>query len=130
MERLFTLAEANALIPRLSRDFAALAQLRESGRQARDALTLLETKGRSNGKDLATKIRERQDQLTQIDVEANRIVENVVAIGCEIKDVDQGLVDFPSRRNDRTVYLCWKIGETTIGFWHELTTGYQGRQPL
>ena len=46
-----------------------------------------------------------------------------------LKDIEEGLVDFPSEREGRTVYLCWKLGEDVIGYWHELDTGFPGRQP-
>ena len=48
-----------------------------------------------------------------------------------VRDLDRGLVDFPSLRDDREVYLCWvESEESEIGFWHELDTGYSGREPL
>lgn len=47
-----------------------------------------------------------------------------------LRDLDRGLVDFPSVREDREVYLCWEEGEDEIGFWHELDAGHAGRQSL
>jgi hypothetical protein len=47
-----------------------------------------------------------------------------------LRDLDRGLVDFPSLRDEREVYLCWEEGEDEIGFWHDLETGYGGRRPL
>ncbi len=130
MARLFTVSEVNALIPRLTREFEALSNAREEARRAREALATLETKGRSNGKDLATEIRERQHALEEIGRKANVIIEGIGALGCDVKDVEQGLVDFPATREGRIVYLCWKLGEDEIRFWHELSTGFAGRQPL
>jgi hypothetical protein len=57
-------------------------------------------------------------------------LEELDAIGCEVKDVRTGLVDFRSMREGRPVYLCWRLGEDSIRFWHELDTGFAGRQPL
>ncbi len=51
-------------------------------------------------------------------------------LGVELKDLDQGLVDFPSMREGKLVYLCWKRGEDRISFWHDLESGFPGRQPL
>jgi hypothetical protein len=130
MARLFTLDEANALLPRLRRDFESVAQLRADARATRAALSQLEARSKSNGKSLATGIRERQERLEELAKKAQSILEGIVALGCEIKDVEQGLVDFPADRNGRTVYLCWKLGEDQIEFWHELSTGFAGRQPL
>ena len=47
-----------------------------------------------------------------------------------LRDLESGLIDFPSLREGREVYLCWIDGEDEIGFWHELEAGYAGRQPL
>jgi len=54
----------------------------------------------------------------------------IEALGCVVKDLDRGLVDFPSRREDQTVFLCWRLGETSIRYWHGLKEGFAGRKPL
>ena len=51
-------------------------------------------------------------------------------LGAELKGIEEGLVDFPCEREGRVVYLCWRFGEDTISWWHELDAGFQGRQPL
>ena len=52
-------------------------------------------------------------------------------LGIELKDYTRGLIDFPSLRSDRVVYLCWQIGDgDEIGWWHETDAGFAGRQPL
>ncbi len=58
------------------------------------------------------------------------LINQIQAHGCELKDPTLGLLDFRAMRDDRIVYLCWKLGEDTIAYWHELETGYAGRQPL
>jgi hypothetical protein len=66
-------------------------------------------------------------------VEFNRfdaLVRQVQALGAELKDLNTGLLDFPSLRDGREVYLCWRHGEDDIHFWHELDAGFAGRQPL
>jgi hypothetical protein len=50
--------------------------------------------------------------------------------GIVLRDLDRGLIDFPSIRDGDEIYLCWIDGETDIGFWHELDAGYAGRRPL
>ncbi|PYV15950.1 MAG: DUF2203 domain-containing protein [Acidobacteria bacterium] len=57
-------------------------------------------------------------------------VERVHETGCLVKDLDMGLVDFPSLRSGEEIYLCWKLGEEKIQYWHGLTEGYAGRKPL
>ncbi len=51
-------------------------------------------------------------------------------LGCLVKDLEIGLVDFPARRDNETVYLCWKLGEERIGYWHRVEEGFAGRKPL
>ena len=57
-------------------------------------------------------------------------LESIQEIGCQLKDIDTGLVDFPSLYKDEEVYLCWKLGESGIGFWHRVEDGYRGRRPI
>jgi len=57
-------------------------------------------------------------------------VEEIQQTGCVVKDLDTGLVDFPSLRGGEKVYLCWKLGEARIEYWHGLEEGFAGRKPL
>ncbi len=59
-----------------------------------------------------------------------RYLKEIRSHGCIIKDVNAGLVDFLSIRDGREVYLCWKFGEPDVGHYHELHTGFLGRQPI
>ena len=56
--------------------------------------------------------------------------EEIEGLGCLLKDLDIGLVDFPCRLGEREVYLCWKLGESNIRFWHYTDEGFAGRKPL
>ena len=51
-------------------------------------------------------------------------------VGALVKDLDQGLVDFPARREGEDVLLCWRLGEDEVAFWHGLEEGFSGRRPL
>lgn len=57
-------------------------------------------------------------------------VERIQGFGCIIKDIDSGLVDFPALLDEREVYLCWKLGEPAIQFWHGVEEGFAGRKPI
>lgn len=57
-------------------------------------------------------------------------VEDLENTGVVVKNIDEGLLDFPSMRFDEEVWLCWKYGETEIKFWHEKNSGFMGRKPL
>jgi hypothetical protein len=57
-------------------------------------------------------------------------IDRIQETGCVLKDLDEGLVDFPTVRDGRDVYLCWKMGEGRIGYWHTMDEGFAGRKPL
>lgn len=57
-------------------------------------------------------------------------VSEIESNGCVVKDLEMGLVDFPSIVNDEQVFLCWKLGEPAIRFWHHMNEGFAGRKPL
>ena len=59
-----------------------------------------------------------------------RSVETLNEVGCVIKDLDVGLVDFPALHRGEEVYLCWKVGERDIEFWHGMDEGFAGRKPI
>jgi hypothetical protein len=58
------------------------------------------------------------------------LVEDISSCGCHLKDLDSGLVDFPTIWEGREVYLCWKLGEPHVGYWHEIEAGFAGRRSL
>ena len=122
-ERHFTVDEANALLPHLE---PMLRQLRE----ARDELTdaeahelLSEASGGNGGG-------EPGRQVGVAFLEVRRLLGALEESGILLRDIDRGLLDFPSLTDGREIYLCWELGEDEVGFWHELSTGYGGRQPL
>jgi hypothetical protein len=63
-------------------------------------------------------------------VKLNRLMSELGQIGCELKDPQIGLIDFPAIYSGREVLLCWKAGEDDIEFWHETSTGFAGRKPV
>lgn len=71
-----------------------------------------------------------QQQIEQHGAKFQTALDAVEELGVEVKDVDEGLIDFRGLRDGRDVYLCWRLGEDTVRFWHELDTGFPGRQPL
>ncbi|MGO9640305.1 MAG: DUF2203 domain-containing protein [Candidatus Acidiferrales bacterium] len=57
-------------------------------------------------------------------------IEKIQSTGCIVKDLEKGLVDFPARMNNEDVYLCWRLGEKRIRFWHRQDEGFAGRKPI
>ncbi len=128
-KRLFTLEEANELIPFLTQCIAEIQILRQA------VLNVMESKSdasKGNGH-IFDDLQQTEHDLLTVTRAAGRITELVEAVsqtGAEVKDIDAGLVDFPSIRSGRTVYLCWRLGEEKIRFWHDLSSGAAGRRPL
>jgi len=126
----FTLDEAERLLPRLTDLLAELRARKEEyerfGRQAGE----LSLKMRGNGHVMEGEAKAAQEGLERSLAAVNGLVEQVREMGCELKDIDQGLIDFRAEMDGREVYLCWKLGEERIDWWHELETGFAGRQPL
>ena len=95
-----------------------------------EQLSALQTKGRGNGHGLEADVAGARIAIQKAAMEIKGIIDRVRGMGIEVKDLDMGLVDFPSQMEGREVYLCWKLGEERITWWHELDAGYASRQPL
>ena len=132
-ERLFTLDEANAVLPRVRElleqiQFRAerLGALNERLEDFRERKRRGDHAAEGEGRLVAESLGEAE----RISGEVRELALEVQGMGVEIKDLRTGLIDFRSQRDDRVVYLCWRLGEDQIRFWHELDTGFAGRQPL
>ncbi len=123
-QRLFTLQQANALLPKVRELLKELLDAREKIVEAQPELwpVLEKSVGNGGGKKAGEML--RYFEIIQRNAQA------IQEIGIEIKDINTGLIDFPSERDGRTVYLCWRYGEGEIAYWHELDAGFAGRQPL
>jgi hypothetical protein len=127
-EKLFRLDEANAIVPRLH---ALMERLQRGAIELREQVSDL---ARETGADAATLspealMRQRPAARALVE-ELDGIVQEIESSGAYLKDVQLGLVDFPSERDGEIVYLCWQFGESEIAFWHRIEDGFAGRQPL
>ena len=127
--RLFTLDEASALLPRVREIVKNMQTAKHEADTAREEFEKLDAAhARGNGYDM------KREQLATKIVDYMRSVrqdlETLQEIGCELKDLEMGLIDFPSQRAGQVINLCWKIDEEKIGYWHSLDTGFGSRQPL
>jgi hypothetical protein len=95
--------------------------------QTRDQATQLQVQLESAGAKDQKRI--QQDLDVAID-KLHTYLDELTEIGCELKDFQAGLVDFIGRHQGRDIYLCWKLGEETIGYFHELNAGFAGRMPV
>lgn len=120
----FTLAEANALIPQLEELLREMIVLRDSLMTMGASLQPMLLRAGGNGGSKAGS----EYVLTM--QRFNACLSVFQDLGCELKDLDDGLVDFPSYRQGQLIYLCWKRGEDRIEWWHTMEAGFAGRQPL
>jgi hypothetical protein len=128
VQRTFTISEANALLPVLREHMLALQQKKAALDAARDALAQVTPEMRSNGG--ATEALRLEHEVHQLMVAIRDRMHEVESLGVHIKDLNIGLADFPSMRDGRLVYLCWNLSEPEVSYWHELDSGFRGRQPL
>ena len=128
-KKYFTVAEANAMLPLVRRIVADIAGLATDLRERKVRLHRLQGKA-----GLGAAAREEVEQVeAEIDRAEARLwgyVEELDQLKIELKDPHIGLIDFPCRMDGRDVYLCWKLGEPAVAFWHDLHAGFGGRQPL
>ena len=130
--RTFTREEAEALLPEVDRLLREAQVLAENLSSAEGEAETVERKVRANGK--------VQPQATGDSPEAARRaiarqlalrIERIQGLGIVVRDIQSGLIDFPCRRGERIVHLCWRRGEPLeIRWWHEVEAGFAGRQPL
>jgi hypothetical protein len=86
--------------------------------------------GRPSGGGESEEQQALRDEVDLIARQINDYLEELSTVGCVFKGFDDGLVDFYSKLEGRDVFLCWKFGESEIAHWHELDTGFAGRQAL
>lgn len=131
--RLFTLEEANALVPRVRDLFESVHQRMEQLGALQERLQGFRNRKRGGdhaGDGEGRLAAEALGEAGKLSDEIRELILELQSTGCEVKDLGQGLIDFRAEREDRVVYLCWKLGEDEILYWHELDTGFAGRQPL
>jgi hypothetical protein len=131
-ERYFNRREAEELLPMIE------PQMKEARRQKQQIDALKEELNKAASRimlmggssppyaELARRKTESDEALRQLQETINKIQES----GCVVKDLDLGLVDFPCLLKGEEVYLCWKLGEEHIGFWHGIEEGFSRRKPL
>ncbi len=130
--RIFTLEEANALLPTLELALGDLARLRSE---------LEQTIRGVGGAEAAVGVLQRGEpppagkeaegaRLRSLADEVGTAVARVNSLGCVLKDIEAGLVDFYAVREDEPVFLCWQLGEPKVAHWHSLEGGFAAREPI
>ncbi len=129
--KLFTVEQANAVLPLVRAITADLVQLSREVMERRERLVLL-TAGRSTsaGDPYSEELAQIEEELEKDSQQLQAYVDELRELGVEPKSGPEGLVDFPCLVDDRLVFLCWKLGEGEVTHWHELNAGFAGRQSL
>ena len=130
----FTVEEANRLIPKVRQILGALRAHRDREEQLQKAeaveqLAWLQPDGSVSPKaqqQLSRLEEERQKELAALE----QALEEIGRTGAQLKDLDEGLVDFFAHRGEELICLCWKEGEDRVRYWHDLESGFAGRRPI
>ena len=124
MPRYFTLSEANETLNTIRPLVNEIQAIRQKVLSSQpDIWSALEKSVGNGGNRSLSLLIEDFEQL-------DALVHSILELGVLIKDINTGLLDFPALREGREVYLCWQLGEGEIAFWHEVDSGYAGRQPI
>lgn len=126
--RLFTIDQANAMIPRLE---SIMGKLQRHGLQLRAALSQLVGETEQDPESLSTtRVVELRPELAPVVSEVEQLLGELQAFGVQLKGLDLGLIDFFSQMDDEIVLLCWQYGESEVGYYHTIEAGFAGRKPL
>jgi hypothetical protein len=128
--RFFTVDEANRALPLVKRIVGDIVAQFRVVHELRQRLTPVTTgRKRPPGDPYWEELAHSQAELDAEEAKLSDYIEELTRLGVELKGPD-GLCDFPSLRDGREVYLCWRLGESEVLHWHELNSGFAGRQPL
>ena len=132
MPRFFTLRQAEQLLPEVEAAIREAIALRSEYQQAETEwqnfsrrITMLGGAAVDHSQFIDQK--RRRESVAQ---RLKQAIEKIHGHGCVIKDLDIGLIDFPTLFRGEEVYLCWKLGESGIHFWHGMNEGFKGRKPI
>ncbi len=132
MARYFSLREAESLIPEVEKAIRHAIRVKADYSlvegELRKLLERIQMMGGSRiNRDEIVERRQRHETLASLLRDA---IENIQSYGCQVKDLDIGLIDFPTLYQGEEVLLCWKLGERGITWWHGVEEGFRGRKPI
>ncbi|WP_010587141.1 DUF2203 domain-containing protein [Schlesneria paludicola] len=129
----FSVASANQTLPLVRAIVSDIVELYPEVKDREERLTRI-TRGRSKDARPGDPYSEEVEQIKQeLERDVERLqgfIDELQQLGVDFKDPVMGLVDFPAQRDGEEVCLCWKLGEPSVGFWHTLESGFQGRKEL
>lgn len=130
--RYFTVEEANAMLPLLEQKLHRLHRLYREAKDLYIEVKQIRSVGSyPDGTPLmAYDYKLARKAFEKVVAQINAAVTEINDMGCQLKHIELGLVDFPARIGDRTVLLCWRLGEPTVSHYHGRREGFAGRKPL
>jgi hypothetical protein len=129
--RHFTPEEANAALAEVRPLVEKMVEHRRAHAAALERQEELEARIRGNGGGIPpATLAEAQSDVDREERAIARLVDEIGQHGAQVKDIDEGLIDFPALRHGETVLLCWRLGEDEIRYWHTVEDGFGGRREL
>jgi hypothetical protein len=126
--RYFGIDEANGLVSDVR---PVLEELRDDRERVAEVQAVLQRERENNGSgEHAEELSQREQEVRDVVRRMQRDVAQIDAWGITLRDIPSGLIDFPALANGRPIWLCWRLGEDDIEWWHETNVGFDGRQPL
>ena len=129
--KFFTAEEANKTLPLVRKIVSDIVTQYRGVHELRERLSSIRRDPRKPADDVySEELAHSQAELEAEQASLLGLIDELAHLGIEPKGPDTGLCDFPSLRDGRVVYLCWRLGEPAVTHWHELDAGFAGRQPL
>ena len=129
--KLFTMEQANAMLPLVRAIVQDLSDLSRDVVERRERIWMIrDERNRESTDPYSEELIQIEEDLDKDSRRLQEYVDELQQLGVEAKNGPEGLVDFPAMIDGRVVYLCWKLGEPEVLFWHELNAGFEGRQAL
>ncbi len=128
MARFYDIDEANAQLERLRPVLEQLRADRDAVAEAQADLVRL--RGTNGSRQHAEELRERDQHIRGLVRRMQQAVAQIEAWDVTLREIGTGLIDFPALANGRPIWLCWRLGEERIGWWHEHDAGFDARKPL
>ena len=129
-EHRFRLSEARAMLPAVDRLLGEILAARARAAEARALIDSVRRSARGNGSTTHVDTGELQSRFQRQAARLQELGAELQSMGVQLKDLERGLVDWPAERDGATVLICWLRGEPEIGWWHDLRSGFAGRQPI
>ena len=126
-EKRYTIDEANALLPMVR---SVLLQLAVQRRHYAEAHAALHERLRGNGNPAhAHEVTRHEERVAEVQAGMEALAEHLAQLGVVVRDLEMGLLDFPAVRDGEPIWLCWRLSDPSVAYWHTRHEGYTSRKP-